>query len=146
MAKIVSINVSSKKGVLKNPVSFAEFRKDWGIVGDAHAGKWIKQISILSTDSIEYMNRKYNLKLQPGSFAENITVDGMEVYKLKVGDRLKAGDVLLEISQIGKKCHKGCNIKEITGHCIMPTQGVFAKVISGGRVRKNDEIDISNME
>lgn len=140
MKKVISVNTSKKKGVIKTPVRSAFLKKNWGIKDDAHSGNWDRQISILSKSSIDYMKRKYKIEFSPGSFAENLTVEGFDVYKLKIGAKLKIGNVILQITQIGKKCHKNCNIKKLTGYCIMPKQGVFARVISSGFVKTGDKI------
>ena len=138
---VVSVNTSTEKGVPKVPQDAITLLKEHGVEGDAHASStWHRQVSLLSMASIERM-REQGVEVGPGDLAENITVDGFEVHTLPVGTRLKVGrDVLLEISQIGKECHTGCAIQKRTGKCIMPTEGVFARVITGGTVRPGDTI------
>lgn len=142
MQKVTAVNISEEKGKVKHTVSKAYFIENYGIEGDAHAGHWHRQISLLAEESIEKvrkLNSSYDFKA--GTFAENVTTKGIELHTLLVGTRLKVGDeVELEITQIGKECHKGCEIKNITGMCIMPKEGVFAKVISPGWVKAGDEI------
>jgi MOSC domain-containing protein YiiM len=136
MAKVVSLNISEKKGVVKIPVDSIEIKVDHGLVGDAHAGNWHRQISLLAKESIDKMSK--NLKY--GDFAENITTQGIELFTLPVGTRLKIGKCEVEITQIGKKCHHGCQIKQLVGDCVMPREGIFAKVICGGTIFVDDEI------
>jgi MOSC domain-containing protein YiiM len=131
--KIISINVSLKKGEKKTPVASAKLQVSWGIVGDAHAGKTHRQISLLADEDIDEM-RKPGIKLMPGDFAENITTQGISLSTLPVGTRIAIGETVLEITQIGKECHKGCAIREQVGDCIMPRKGVFAKVVNGGGI------------
>ena len=142
MAKIVSINISDRKGVIKTPVNEAKLKVDHGIVGDAHAGNWHRQISLLSKESIDKMRFKGFNELKSGDFAENITTEGIDVYKLPVGQRLKIGECEVEVTQIGKKCHGGCEIKKKTGDCVMPREGIFVKVIKEGIIYPNDEITV----
>ncbi|BCO10849.1 molybdenum cofactor sulfurase [Desulfolithobacter dissulfuricans] len=141
MGKIVSLNISSKKGVNKEPVEAVELRVDHGIEGDAHAGKWHRQVSLLAQEAIDFMRAK-GLELEPGAFAENITTEGIDLARLPVGTRLRAGEVELEVTQIGKKCHKGCAIFQQVGDCIMPREGIFAKVIVPGTLRTGDTLEV----
>lgn len=134
MAKVVSINISQKKGVKKEPVRSVNLIKGVGIEGDAHALKGTRQVSLLSIEDIKRTN------LNPGDFAENITIEGADLSKLKVGTIIKIGDARLKISQIGKECHTRCAIYKKVGDCIMPRKGVFAKVIRGGKIFVNDKI------
>lgn len=139
---VLSINISDKKGVIKNPVDEAEFVVDYGIKGDAHGGcDMIKQVSLLADESVDKMRAK-GIELKAGDFAENITTKGLNLHTLPVGTRLKIGDTIQEVSRIGKECHKGCAIKEKTGSCIMPTEGIFTKVVKEGIVKKGDYIEI----
>ncbi|MGL5329314.1 MAG: MOSC domain-containing protein [Peptostreptococcaceae bacterium] len=142
MAKIVSINISEKKGTIKVPVDKAEIKIDYGIVNDAHAGNWHRQISMLAQESVDKMKNKGFEHLKFGDFAENITTEGIEVHKLPIGSRLKIGDCEVEVTQIGKKCHGGCQIKKITGDCVMPREGIFVKVIKEGIISVNDNIEV----
>jgi MOSC domain-containing protein YiiM len=135
MGSILAISISRQKGVKKHAVDFANFITDHGIEGDAHAGSGIRQVSLLSVESINKMIEK-GLAVGPGDFAENITTKGIDLLKLKIGDRVVLGDnVELEITQIGKVCHKRCAIYYQAGDCVMPREGVFAKVIRGGTVK-----------
>lgn len=141
MGTIEAICVSSKKGRIKNPIQEAEFRKDWGIVDDAHAGDWHRQVSLLAGESIDTV-RKTIPTLADGAFAENIITRGIDIAALKIGDQLLLADtVVLEVTQIGKECHNaGCAIKRATGDCIMPKEGIFTKVVIGGTVRAGASI------
>lgn len=140
MAKVLSINTSEKKGVIKNSVGEANFLEGKGIEGDAHCGlDDIKQVSLLANESVNKM-RAMGLELIAGAFAENITTEGIELKTLPIGTRLQIGDTIQEVSRIGKECHTGCAIKQQTGTCVMPTEGIFTKVIKGGIVKPGDEI------
>ena len=141
MATVEAICLSSKKGIVKRAVSQAVFEKDFGIVDDAHAGKWHRQVSLLAAESIEIVKEKLPT-LKDGAFAENIITRGLDITTIKVGDQLRIGDdIILEITQIGKKCHNdGCAIKKATGDCIMPKEGLFAKVVEGGTAKAGDTL------
>ena len=141
MGKIISLNVSREKGVNKDPVESITLQVDHGIVGDAHAGDWHRQVSLLAEESIDVMRNK-GLELDPGAFAENITTSGIELASLPVGSLLESNDVVLEVTQIGKKCHQGCAIFQQVGDCIMPREGIFAKVIKPGVLRCGDELQV----
>lgn len=142
MAKVIAINISEKKGVVKHPVEEAVFLVGQGIKNDAHCGQDdIRQVSLLADESVDKM-RAMGLELSAGVFAENITTQGIELKTLPIGTKLKIGNTLQEVSKIGKECHNGCAIKEQTGTCVMPTEGIFTKVIEGGTVRPGDEIII----
>lgn len=141
MGKIISLNISREKGVNKEPVESVELQVDHGIVGDAHAGDWHRQVSLLAEESINFMRNK-GLELNPGAFAENITTEGIELATLPIGTRLGNGQVVLEVTQIGKKCHKGCAIFKQVGDCIMPREGIFTKVIVPGTLRQGDSLDV----
>ncbi len=140
MGTVVSLNISAKKGVNKEPVEQVTLSVGHGIEGDAHAGPWHRQVSLLAEEAIEFMRRK-GLELEPGAFAENITTSGIDLASLPVGTRLRSGSVELEVTQIGKKCHKGCAIFQQVGDCIMPREGIFARVISGGILRRGDRLE-----
>lgn len=142
--KVVSINISDKKGVRKKPLREAFLRANFGIEGDAHASsKWHRQVSLLAIESIRKM-QAVGLKVNPGDFAENITTEGIDLLGLPVGTRMKIGDAIeAEVSQIGKVCHTRCEIYNQAGDCIMPKEGIFVKVIKGGMVKEGDEITIS---
>ena len=140
--KIVSIATSRRKGTRKTIVDSAVILRDHGLEGDAHAGDWHRQVSLLATESIDKA-RQMGLDVTFGDFAENIATAGLDLPNLPVGTRLRLGDsVILEISQIGKECHKKCAIYYQAGDCIMPREGVFAKVIEGGTISCNDGIEI----
>lgn len=142
MAEIVAINISEEKGVQKHEVPSAELRKNHGIVGDAHAGDWHRQVSLLADESIEKM-RKMGLDLDPGAFAENIVTRGIILFELPVGTRLQLGETALgEVTQIGKKCHTGCAIAQTAGKCIMPTEGIFVKILEDGQIFPGDTIEV----
>lgn len=140
MARVVAVNISEKKGVPKKPIEVGELIENFGLKGDAHAGNWHRQVSLLGVESIEKMKEIGIKGLCYGKFAENITTEGIELYKLEVGTRIRIGDAVLEISQIGKECHKKCAIYHQVGDCVMPREGIFAKVIKGGEIKAGDEI------
>ena len=137
MGKILAICISEKKGVQKSPVDFAVLLEDWGIEGDAHGGKWHRQVSLLSFEKIEDFRAK-GADVDFGAFGENLVVEGFDLRKIPVGSRFQIGDVLLELTQIGKECHSHCVIHKAMGDCIMPREGVFARVIQGGEIRPGD--------
>jgi MOSC domain-containing protein YiiM len=141
MGKVVSINISDKTGVIKLPVEQAEF-VEGGIRGDAHFGlDEIRQVSLLADESVDKM-RAMGVKLSAGAFAENITTQGIELKTLPIGTKLKIGETIQEVSKIGKECHHGCAIKQQTGTCVMPTEGIFTRVIQGGTVKAGDPIEL----
>lgn len=142
MATITSINISPKKGTFKQPVEQAELKVDFGIVGDAHAGNWHRQISLLAQESIDKMTALGIEGLVPGKFAENMTTEGIELFTLPVGTRLRLGECLVEVTQIGKECHQHCEIYKKVGQCIMPHEGIFVKVLIPGVVRVGDSIKV----
>lgn len=142
MKKVVSINISQKKGEIKIPIHKGEFIKGYGLKEDSHAGKWHRQVSLLAQESIDFMKGKSDINLNFGDFAENITTSGITLHKLPVGTLMQVGECLLKVSQIGKECHHGCNIMQKVGSCIMPTQGIFATVEQGGIIKEDDEIKI----
>ncbi len=147
MARIVAVCRSDKKGISKDPVDEGLFRENYGLVDDAHASSDThRQVSLLALSSIGKMNEK-GLNLSAGALAENLTVDGLDLVSLPVGTRLAVGeDIILEVTQIGKECHTGCAIFRKVGTCIMPTDGVFAKVIKGGAAKDGDEIRVAENE
>lgn len=136
-ARVEAICVSAKKGIVKREISTVFFEQGWGIQKDAHAGKWHRQVSLLAGESIDRVKEKLP-SLKNGAFAENIITRDIDLSAVQIGDRLQLGeDVLLEITQIGKKCHNdGCAIKKATGNCIMPKEGLFARVLHGGNLEK----------
>ncbi|UCH82467.1 MAG: MOSC domain-containing protein [Nitrospiraceae bacterium] len=143
MAKIISINISPKKGMRKKAVESALLKDDYGIENDAHAsGEWHRQVSLLATESIKKMHDK-GLDVGPGDFAENITTEGVDLPALPVGTKMTVGtDIELEVSQIGKLCHNRCAIYHQAGDCVMPREGIFVKVIKGGQIKVGDEIKV----
>ncbi|OUO39856.1 MOSC domain-containing protein [Megamonas hypermegale] len=142
MGKILAVCISEKKGTLKKAIPVGEMIKDFGLKNDAHAGKWHRQISLLAVEAVRQFSNKYDMKVPAGAFGENLLVKGIDLKHLPVGTKLKCNDILLEITQIGKKCHLGCNIQKQTGECIMPNEGVFAIVLNGGIIKANDVITI----
>lgn len=141
MGKILAICVSEKKGTQKRPVEAAILKEDWGIEGDAHAGKWHRQVSLLSFEKIEEFRAK-GAKVDFGDFGENLAVKGFDLRQLPVGSRFQIGEAILELTQIGKECHSHCAIYHAVGDCIMPREGVFTQVIKGGAIRTGDEIEL----
>ena len=135
------MNVSAEKGVPKQAVAAIELRAGHGIVGDAHAGDWHRQVSLLAEESIDTM-RALGLSLTAGAFAENINTIGISLKTLPVGTLLQIGAAVLRVTQIGKECHNDCAIKKTTGKCVMPTEGIFCEVVIPGRVQKGDQITV----
>ncbi|MDY6065165.1 MAG: cyclic pyranopterin monophosphate synthase MoaC/MOSC-domain-containing protein [Finegoldia sp.] len=136
---VIDVNVSEQKGTLKKPIDLAEVIEDYGIKGDAHAGKWHRQVSLLAEESIDKMRAK-GIDLKDGDFGENITTRNIELHTLPVGAKLKIGSCILEVTQIGKECHSSCQIKKKVGSCIMPLEGIFTKVLRGGQIKRGDSI------
>ncbi|MDI6730049.1 MAG: hypothetical protein QMD06_00700 [Candidatus Altarchaeum sp.] len=136
---VISVNISKAKGTKKEPVEFAEVIENFGIKGDSHAGNWHRQVSLLAIESIEKV-RKWGLDVNAGDFAENITTEGINLPVLPIGTKIKINRVILEVTQIGKTCHDKCEIFKKVGKCIMPTEGIFAKVLKGGIIKKDDKI------
>lgn len=141
MARVEAVCISDRKGVVKKAVSQVELQAQWGIESDAHAGKWHRQVSLLAGESIDQV-KEILPELEQGAFAENIITRGLDLATLPLGSRLRIGATAeLEITQIGKECHNnGCAIKRATGDCIMPREGIFARVVTGGTVTAGDEI------
>ena len=139
MAKVLAVCISENKGERKKPVEAVELRENHGIVGDAHAGDWHRQVSLLAQESIDKM-RALGLDVTAGDFAENITTSGIDLVSLPIGTRLQVGETLLEVTQIGKECHTRCAIFYQAGDCVMPKEGIFVRVITGGVIRPGDEI------
>ena len=138
MGKVIAICTSKHKGTLKNEVKEANFIEEFGIEGDAHAGKWHRQVSLLAFEKIDdFRNKGGNVDF--GAFGENLVVDGIELHKLPVGQQLQVGEVLLEVTQIGKECHDKCAIYYQVGECIMPKNGIFTRVLKGGKVKVGDK-------
>jgi MOSC domain-containing protein YiiM len=140
MAKVLAVCISEKKGERKKPVESVELRENHGIVGDGHAGDWHRQVSLLAQESIDKM-RAMGLDVSAGDFAENITTSGIDLVSLPIGSRLQVGEALLEVTQIGKECHTRCAIYYQAGDCVMPKEGIFARVITGGIIKPEDGIE-----
>ena len=136
---IQAVCISEKKGTRKHEVQKAVLKESWGISGDAHAGRWHRQVSLLGLEQIEAFREK-GARVSFGDFGENLVVDGFHFRELPVGTRLQARDVLLEITQIGKECHSHCEIYKLMGDCIMPREGVFARVLRGGEIKPGVEL------
>ncbi len=145
--KVVSINISEKKGERKTPVQEAVIKEDFGIEGDAHASsEWHRQVSLLAIESVRKM-QEMGLDVKPGDFAENITTEGLDLLALPIGTRLKIGkDIIGEVSQIGKVCHTRCAIYEQAGDCVMPKEGIFIRILKSGVTKIGDEIDVAFRE
>jgi MOSC domain-containing protein YiiM len=143
-ASIVAVCISTNKGERKRPVASVTLQKEHGIVGDAHAGPWHRQVSLLATESIAKM-RSLGLDVDSGDFAENITTAGVDLVALPIGTCLTIGTATLEVTQIGKECHNRCAIYEQAGDCVMPKEGIFAKVLEGGTIVPGDPLTISNL-
>lgn len=141
MASVIAVCISEKKGTAKHPVELIELKKRHGILGDAHAGDWHRQVSLLATESVDKMRRIFP-DIPVGAFAENILTEGLQLSTLPMGTKLAVGECLLEITQIGKECHKDCAIRKQVGDCVMPREGVFAIVLTEGTIGPGDAIRI----
>lgn len=141
MGKIIAVNISEKKGTQKVNVHSAKVIEDFGMENDAHAGKWHRQVSLLSYEKIEAFKEK-GAPVEDGAFGENLIVQGIDLKELPVGTKLRCGDIVLEVTQIGKQCHSGCEIFKIMGDCIMPREGIFTRVLHGGVVSEGDDIEV----
>jgi MOSC domain-containing protein YiiM len=139
MAQVLAVCISENKGERKKPVEAVELRENHGIVGDAHAGDWHRQVSLLAQESIDKM-RALGLDVNAGDFAENLTTSGIDLVSLPIGTRLHVGETLLEVTQIGKECHTRCAIFYQAGDCVMPKEGIFVKVLTGGEIKPGDDI------
>jgi MOSC domain-containing protein YiiM len=142
MGRLVSVNISTQKGTVKHPVAEGTLILNHGLEGDAHAGDWHRQVSLLAVESIRKMEAKGATGLVAGIFAENLTVEGIDLPSLPVGTRIAAGDAILEVTQIGKECHGHCEIYALVGDCVMPREGIFTRVVRAGMVRAGDAVDI----
>jgi len=143
--QVLAVNISEKRGIKKHNINEAYIKADWGIEKDAHSGTWHRQISLLSLSSVEKM-RALGVDINYGDFAENLTVDGIEVATLPLGTRLQIGEVEMEVTQIGKECHnQGCAIKKQVGTCVMPIEGIFVRALSSGWVKTGDSIVIKEV-
>ena len=143
LQQLRAVCVSHNKGERKTPVPQVELRPNHGIVGDAHAGDWHRQVSLLAKESIDKM-RALGLDVDNGDFAENLTTEGIDLPHLPIGTQLRIGEALLEVTQIGKECHNRCAIYYQAGDCVMPKEGIFAKVLEGGVLQPGDMIELIN--
>lgn len=139
--KIIAVCTSDKKGEKKVNVGKGELVVNFGLADDVHGGDWHRQVSLLALESIDKMRGK-GLEVNPGDFAENITTEGLVLHTLPIGTKMKIGDILLEVTQIGKECHSKCNIYHTVGDCVMPREGIFVKVLKGGPVAVGDTIEV----
>lgn len=142
MAKVLAVNTSRKKGVIKTPIEEGVFIADHGLKDDAHAGDWHRQVSLLGQESVDKIKAMGIENLAAGVFAENILTEGIVLYELPIGTTIRVGETLQEVTQIGKKCHHGCEIFKKVGDCVMPREGIFTRVIEGGSVKAGDSIEI----
>ena len=140
-AKVLAVCISEHKGTVKHPVDEVQLIKDHGILNDAHAGNWHRQVSLLANESVDAM-RKNCPDITAGAFAENILTENISLKDLPAGTRIKIGEAILEVTQIGKECHSDCAIRKQAGDCVMPREGIFAKVLEGGTVKAGDAITI----
>ena len=142
--KILAVCISEKKGEQKHPVDEVQLLPHVGIPGDAHAGDWHRMVSLLSAESVRKLQEKIAFPLLPGAFAENVLLEGFEVYRLPVGTRLRVGTALCEVTQIGKECHADCAIRRQAGDCVMPREGIFVRVLEEGTAKAGDSVEIVN--
>ncbi|MDD7035841.1 MAG: MOSC domain-containing protein [Firmicutes bacterium] len=140
-----AVCISEKKGEQKHDIGEAVLVEEHGIDGDAHAGKWHRQVSLLAVESVAKVQKALNFELKAGDFAENILTEGIELYTLPVGTKMTIGDAEAEVTQIGKECHQGCAIRELAGDCVMPREGIFVRVLKGGRVKIGDKVQVTEM-
>ena len=143
MAEILAVCISEKKGTIKHTVDEIRLVPEHGIEGDAHAGKWHRQVSLLAKESVETMEERLSTALEPGVFAENVLTRGIELKTLPIGTRLRIGTALAEVTQIGKECHADCEIRRKTGDCVMPREGIFVRILEEGKARAGDEIAVT---
>lgn len=141
MPQVLAVCISEKKGTVKHPVPEIQLKIDHGIVGDAHAGNWHRQVSLLADESVELMRQRFP-DIPTGAFAENILTQGIALSKLPIGTKLRVGQVLLQVTQIGKECHADCAIRRQVGDCVMPREGIFTRVLEEGSIHPGDEITI----
>ena len=140
--KVVSVNISQEKGVMKKPIKEGLFKMDKGLENDAHGGNWNRQVSLLAIESFSKMEKDSIESLSPGMFAENITTEGIILNELALGTRLVIGETIQEVTQIGKECHSGCEISKKVGKCVMPEEGIFTKILKNGIIRPGDIIEV----
>ncbi len=142
MAEIAAVCISEQKGTVKHPVEEIRLIPEHGIEGDAHAGKWHRQVSLLARESVEVMEERIAAPLDAGVFAENILTRGIELKSLPIGTRLRIGTALAEVTQIGKECHADCEIRRKTGDCVMPREGIFVRILEEGTARAGDAVEV----
>ena len=140
--KVAAVCISERKGQQKHPVEKITLLPHHGIEGDAHAGDWHRQVSLLSKESVDRMQERVPIKLFPGAFAENVLCEGLELAKLPVGTKIRIGSALCEVTQIGKECHSDCAIRKQAGDCVMPREGIFAIVLEEGEAKAGDAVII----
>ena len=140
--KVVSINISEKKGTPKKQIGSGKLIENFGFEGDAHAGKWHRQVSLLGCESVKKVQEHISFPLLPGAFAENILCEGICLYKLSVGTKLRIGTATAEVTQIGKECHNDCAIRKAAGDCVMPREGIFVKILKEGKAKAGDSIAV----
>jgi MOSC domain-containing protein YiiM len=146
IGEVLAVNISEKRGEKKKPVNEATLRAGRGIEEDAHAGDWHRQVSLLSLSSFDKM-RSLGADVKYGDFAENISVGGIDVVTLPIGTKIRIGEALLEVTQIGKTCHdQGCAIRKQVGTCVMPTEGIFAKVLESGKIKTGDRVEVLEVQ
>ena len=141
-ATIKAVCISEKKGQQKHPVDEVQLVPHVGIPGDAHAGDWHRQVSLLGQESVNRLQEKISIKLFPGAFAENILCEGIELFQLSVGTKLRVGTALCEVTQIGKECHADCAIRQQAGDCVMPREGIFVVVLEEGTAKAGDKVTV----
>ena len=142
MAEVLAVCISEVRGIAKHPVNYIHLIPGHGIEGDAHAGNWHRQVSLLAQESVDKLQSKITLQLKPGDFAENVLTRGIDLKSLPVGTRLRLGTALGEVTQIGKECHNDCAIRQQVGDCCMPREGIFLRVLEEGFVGPGDEIQL----
>ena len=141
MGKIMAVCISEKRGTQKKNIEKVRLIENFGLEGDAHGGNWHRQVSLLSYEKVRAFEEK-GISVEDGAFGENLLVEGFDFKSLPVGPRFRCGEVLLEMTQIGKECHSHCEIYQAVGDCIMPREGVFARVLHGGMIQIGDELEI----
>ena len=140
--KILAVCISEHKGEQKHAVKSITLKKDWGIIGDAHAGKWHRQVSLLAAESVARLENVTGMKFPAGAFAENILTHGITLHDLAVGTKIRIGTALCEVTQIGKECHNDCTIRKAAGDCVMPREGIFAQVLEDGEAKSGDTVEV----
>lgn len=140
--RVLSVNISDKKGVIKEPIKEGLFKENFGLEADAHSGDWHRQVSLLGIESFDKMENEGIEGLVPGVFAENITTEGLILYELPIGTKIVIGETIQEVTQIGKTCHTGCEISKKVGKCVMPKEGIFTKILKSGLIKEGDIIEV----